>query len=112
MLRSVMEYSAFIFNIISNAAKNKIEAIQNNALRRIYKKDRRFGNINLLKLATEAPITERMQSLHEKYMHNAIDTDNPIIQKLIVEYKNYKGGREISVVTPLCSVTNIIDEHA
>ena len=108
MVRSTMEYSAFIFNILPINAKKKLEAIQNNALRRIYKKDRRFGNANLLELAEESTIEERMQTLHEKYMLSAIESENPLIS-LIHEYQNYKGGRTISVATPLFHASTTID---
>ena len=88
-----------------------MNAVQYNALRIIYGKDRQFGNKNLLKLANIETLKDRMKNLKTEYTIKAIEKKNPIITDLVNEYKEFShygmSRFELHTRTPLC---NIIDK--
>ena len=51
LVRSLIEYTGFRFNLFSDTSKASLQAIENSALRIIYHKKREFGNNRLLELA-------------------------------------------------------------
>ena len=90
--------------------KNTLNAIQYDALRVIYRKDRAYGNKKLLKLAQESNLDTRLNNLNEKYLCRAINTKNPLVTQAINEFKRFKNGRFLTVKTSLCNSV-VIDEH-
>ncbi len=62
LVRSLLEYSTFIYDTSSTSLTDTLNAIQFSALRIIYNKERKFGNNNLLKLAKIEPIKTRMKN--------------------------------------------------
>ena len=108
LVRSLLEYSAFIYDTLSNNMKDVLNAVQYNALRIIYDKDRRFGNKNLLKLANIETIKSRMNNLKLTYINSAIKNKNPIISELVDEYKNFyhygMNRHTLNTKTPLCNI--------
>ena len=108
LVRSLLEYSAFIYDTLSNNMKDVLNAVQYNALRIIYDKDRRFGNKNLLKLANIETIKSRMNNLKLTYINSAIKNKNPIISEVVDEYKNFyhygMNRHTLNTKTPLCNI--------
>ena len=109
LVRSILEYTAFIFNLLSDENKRKIEAIQNNVLRFIYWKKRQFGNKNLLELANEKNIETRLKELKENYILKGLLSQNPLISSTVEEYRAYSRSRELNTKTLLCDI-NWLDD--
>lgn len=103
-----MEYASFTFHMMVASTKKTVNAIHYTTLRTIYKKNREFGNANLLNTANDITMDERLSNLKENYFKKAIKYKNPLICQLIEEYKSFKGGRDISVPTAFCG---FIDEY-
>ena len=87
LVRPLLEYSSIIYSTLSNALKDILNAVQYNALRIIFEKDRKFGNKNLLMLAKVEPLKVRMRKLELEFIRKAIEHKNPIICDIINEYK-------------------------
>ena len=100
-----MEYASFTFHMAASTKKT-VNAIHYTTLRTIYKKNREFGNANLLNTANDITMDERLSNLKENYFKKAIK----YICQLIEEYKSFKGGRDISVPTAFCG-SKVIDEY-
>jgi hypothetical protein len=82
--------------------KSTVNAIHHTALRIIYNKDKEYGNANLLKIANDITMEERLSNLKENYLKKAIKHKNPLICQLIEEYNCFRGGHMISVPTVFC----------
>ena len=102
LIRSVMEYTAFIYPLISETDRASLDAIQNDALRIIWNMDKREGNIDLYERSREVKLATRLKNLQEKYISKALLSKNPIITKLRSEYLDFRGGRELAYKTVLC----------
>ena len=68
-------------NCLQSGAVTKLNTIQNNALRAIFKKKREFGNEPLRLLAKELTLIDRMRNLKKRYLLKCIESNNPIITK-------------------------------
>ena len=78
---------------MSETNKNRLEAIQNTALRVILKKPREYGNDNLLKLAGMSTVESRCDALNRRFLEKAEVTGNPIITELIDDYFDLKESQ-------------------
>lgn len=87
LIRSIIEYIGLNYYSLGNNQKSELEAIQNNALRTIFKKKREFGNKNLLKIAGVETIRSRMNKLNNIYLQKCQLRKNPIICDLMECYK-------------------------
>ena len=56
LVRSVMEYTAFIYRLISEIDRASLDAIQNDAFRIIWNMDKREGNIDLYERSKEVKL--------------------------------------------------------
>ena len=102
LIRSLIEYAGFQFNLLSKANKNRLEALENNALRIIYRKKREFGNDNLHKLAGLEPLETRLNRLNDKFLEKAESLANPLISSLIDEYiEQREQFNDFGAETPL-----------
>jgi hypothetical protein len=99
IVRSIMEYSSIIFDLIAEDERKTIDTIQNDALRIIFKKDRDFSNKKLLKLANEITIKARMSKLKNDYLCKALLKKNPLITKAFKEFKEFANGRNVQIKT-------------
>jgi hypothetical protein len=63
-----------------------LNAIQNNALRAIFKMKREFGNEPLRLLVKELKLVDRMRDLKKRYLSKCIDSSNPMLTNLIEEH--------------------------
>jgi hypothetical protein len=104
IVRSKIEYSFAIGDCLQAGALTRLNVIQNNALRAIFKKKKEFGNEPLRLLAEELKLEDRMRDLKKRYLAKCINFDNPIITNLIEEYNSYVNGRSIKIKTPLCGI--------
>jgi hypothetical protein len=107
LIRSVFEYSAILAPRLSTTLLSKLQVIQNNALRSILhihfnKETGKNTSIDELhRLATIPRVSERLTTLRTNYLVNAVETNNPIILRSILEYNAYAGGRNLSTPTLL-----------
>ena len=93
LVRSIIDYSIFIFNRISVKNKMKLQTLQNNALRIIYNKYQNH-NLNLNDQHAQAnleTLNERALVLKNRYLDNAVNNSNPIIKDLIEDYNEFKN---------------------
>jgi hypothetical protein len=104
LVRSLLEYTSFIYQMLNDDFKKKVDSIQSRALRIIYKKERQFGNVALHKLADEKALALRLRELKEKYLMKNLLTNNPIITTLKKEFKSLTGARELKHKTILCDI--------
>lgn len=86
--------------------KNKLQVIQNNCLRIIFKKNSYTRISDLHELAKIETIESRFKKLNSIYFRRGLISKNPIILELINEYINYSAARIIKKETPLCPVKN------
>jgi len=101
-----MDYSAILMPIISETFKNKLQVIQNNALRIILNKPK-IMKTKIVDLHSEVnleTLETRFLKLRRRYVQKAISNNNPVILELIEEFKNYKGGRVLTRKTLLCDL--------
>ena len=108
LIRSLIDYTFFIFSKISQANLNKLQAIQNNCLRIIYKKKTTF-NINTLHELAELDILKvRAEEMKKKILNEAEKNNNPLIHDLLEEYPNYISSKKnLNNVTILDNYINI-----
>ena len=96
------------FETIEKKHRNTINSIQYNALRIIFKKDRRFGNKNLLELAKAQTVSDRMNYLKTEFINKALMEKKPIITEIVNSYNSFsyqnKDNRFMNIKTPLCDV--------
>jgi len=107
LVRSIMEYASFIFDLMPPNNKASIEVIHNTALRVIFKKEKLvnnklISNQRFLNLANEKNMETRLRELKIKYLNKAISNNNPLIKPLHEEFLNFKGGRRLSIKTVFC----------
>ena len=91
LIRSLIDYSALMVTKISNGNMNKLQIVQNNALRTIYQKfwhgaGTEFSNDQLHQLAQIEPIEDRLRKLNSRYLEQAEESKNPLINTLKEEY--------------------------
>ena len=99
-----MEYSSFIAKIINRKLLNKLQIIQNGALRAIFGKKREFGNENLHRLANVIGVEERLVCLRERFLERAEAYENPMIIELIDDYREtFRRGAPPGKPTILCN---------
>jgi hypothetical protein len=91
LIRSVIEYSAFLLPILTKKLLSIITVVQNNALRiMLHKKKADKVSINDLHiLAQMEPLEDRLHKLRNQYFLKATFQDNPLIVELIEDYFNY-----------------------
>lgn len=109
LVRSIIDYSSPIYNQINNDLKEHIAVVQNSAIRSIFKKDYLTSREILNKIGEEnklCTIENRMYNLSKSYFMKAIEVNNPLIIKIIREFKNGFSIREIKRPTPLCLIWN------
>lgn len=111
LIGSIIDYASSIYSKISDQMDEHISVVQNSAIRYILRKKKETSRVKLNELACKynlKTIKDRATELNVKYFLNAINFNNPLIIKLISEYKTGFTAREISRKTPLCLVRNKI----
>ena len=105
LTRSLIDYCAFLFSVMSKKAQETLQVVQNNALRvalkmgfnRNSKKNTRITTLH--DSANIITVEERCNNLREKYILNSVADCNPLICDLINEYKAFVGGRILTTAT-------------
>ena len=94
LIRSLIDYTFFIFSKMSHANLSKLQAIQNNCLRIIYKKKTNFNINTLHEWGDLDTLKNRAEEMKKKYLNEAEKNNNPLIHDLIEEYPNYTTNKK------------------
>ena len=90
LVRSIIEYSSFFINTISSSYRKTLEAVQNNALRIIFRTTWEATSTSESQKAQVQTIEERLKNLNEKYFVEALLSSNPLIETLFEDYLSFK----------------------
>jgi hypothetical protein len=107
LIRSVLEYSAILFPIMSQSAFNKLNTIQNKAIKIINRKSI-YSSSLLIKTSIEN-LEERFNNLNVRYFIKATQNDNEIIKELLNDYKQFSLNRIIKQDTILCKYKTFME---
>ena len=94
LVRSIIEYSSIFITSISKSFIKKLESIQNESLRIIFRKSFYHDKISAEELRTLAKVPTiecRLIELKERYLKNAIYNENPLITQLVTEYHDFRN---------------------
>ena len=112
LVGSIFDYSHFCANNISKFWLNRMQSIQNSAIRSIFKlpydtpSNTLYTTAKTLKLDT---VESRLFSLNRNYISRSIDNSNPLIVQLIDEYRRGFSARLVNNPTPLCASNTLLE---
>ena len=98
LIRSVIDYSLFLYPILSAQNQTYLQTTQNNCLRIIYRihydPDNLVSNTTLHKNANLETIAERACFINSRYKFQCLLNNNPIIVDLINDFEEFKNTFE------------------
>ena len=112
LVRSLIEYSSILFDITNKTSTKRLQVIQNDALRTIFKLKKEDGNQRLYEISQIEKIDERMRKLNDRYFKKAILYENELIVKLISEYEDFYLWNRLKKDTILCFYRDTICNQA
>ena len=86
LIGSIIEYSSFISSLISTTKEKTIQAIQNKAMRAIFKKPYSEKTENLCKVSGLPLVKDRLSELNHRYFEKAISNKNALIVPQIEQF--------------------------
>jgi hypothetical protein len=96
---------------ISKKNYKKLQAIQNSALRSIFKIPY-MTNSNTIEIISGVPrIKDRFKDLNEKYVNQIHTNENPIIKPLCEEFLVYEKSRNFRYKTFLCDHKDLLTKY-
>ena len=101
LVRSIFDYSSFIFPTLTGKSKRKLQFIQDSALRIIYKKNFEFDTTVLHEMAEIETLEERATKLLTTYFDKANINNNQLIENLIEGYDHYNNNYKNENVTTI-----------
>jgi hypothetical protein len=105
LIRSILEYFAIISPIVSTSNFDKLNIIQNKAIKIINRKSI-FSSLSDIDTGIIS-LTERFNKLNVKYFENALLNNNELIRELWSDYNFYTTNRAISRPTILCKYKDL-----
>jgi hypothetical protein len=112
LIRSIIDYSSTIFDILCETRKRELRSIQYHALRIAYNKPLMFSHSELLQLANAKTIDERSKETNEKYFEKSFIFNNELTSDTSINYLNiYPDSREPKIKTILCNYRGIIRHY-
>ena len=91
---------------------SRLEAVQNIAIRSIFRLPYDNPSEDGLRRANRISIYDRLLLLGHNYIEKCIVNSNPVITEMIGEYKRYSGSRILNNCTPLCSSDDLVWSRA
>ena len=101
LVRSIFDYSSFIYPTLTGKSKRKLQFIQDSALRIIYKKNFEFDTTVLHEMAEIETLEERATKLLTTYFDKANINNNQLIENLIEGYDHYNNNYKNENVTTI-----------
>ena len=101
LIRSILEYSAILYPVVSNTSFKRLNIIQNKSIKIINRKSI-YCSSNELITEIEA-LNERFDHLNKKYLINSIKRENELICELWNDFKGIISNRQQNQKTILCS---------
>ena len=92
LIRSVLDYACITSTACCKKVRDQFEVIQNNALRIIYKKSL-LDQERVQELRDKAgleTIAKRHEILLERYYESVLISNNPLVNQIFLEYKEFK----------------------
>ena len=91
VIRSLLDYSLFLYPILSIKNKNSLQIVQNKALRIILGKtlDDKISSNQLHETLGIEKIAERAHQLKDKYTTENCITGNPLFNEILLDYYNF-----------------------
>jgi len=103
LIRSVFDYSFFLANSLSNLNLNKLQVIQNCALRSIYKVWFRGGVSDILHVKANIPrVIDRMYLLGNNFLKRCKFSSNALVYPLVNEFKTFIDSSSDNLVVYKC----------
>lgn len=116
LIGSILDYNFPCLNSFSESGLQKLQVIQNTAVRCILKLPLRTSSESLFYEAENklniSKIDHRLSNLLENYLRNALDYSVPLTKRLVSEYQRGFDSRFITNPTPLCSCYLIIQKFS
>ena len=102
MVRSLFDYSLFIYPLLSRKHKRSLQSIQDCALRIIYKKKYDYDTTSLHSLADLDSFDSRSKKLISNYFSSVSANLNPLIDDLLIDFEkfqlNYKNENILTLL--------------
>ncbi len=116
LVRSIIDYSIYLYDILSDTNKLSIQRIQNKALRIInnIKFDDHISTRQLHEIGQIETIEERARYINEKYLTDNIKNNNPLINKLIDEYdlfNEFTNNKKHATLLDNWMISNVVVEE-
>ena len=114
LISSIIDYSFFIIFSISENNLSNLQVIQNNTIRSIFHLSYDTPRSILNERRAALPLDEipaRLDHLNESFVKKSLNHHNPIITKLVKEYKRGFNSRFCERPTPLCACSAILDRY-
>ena len=104
LIGTVIDYSSFLLPRLSAELEKSLQAVQNNAMRRIFHLSLREHTTTerLCELSGLCLVKERMADLNANYFGKAFATGNELIRGMLVDYEEVFGDSTLALKTPLC----------
>lgn len=112
LIRSIIDYIAIIFPIISETCKQKIRAIQYHALRTASRKPIKISHKSLIEECKVETIDNRADNLNKRYFENCFIYNNELVMEIVEQYlRAYPISRSAKFKTILCNYRETIQEY-
>jgi hypothetical protein len=106
LVSSIIDYSFVCLHLISETDLSRLQAIQNTAIRAIFKLPYDCPRSILCGYEAElgiSQISDRLDDLNERFLRNCLANSNALVARLLEEYKRGFEARYTNRVTPLCT---------
>ena len=109
LIGSVIDHSACMCSQLSDSLIKSVQAIQNGAMRSIFKMKYDAHTEDLCTISNLQRVEERMLDLNQAYIENAITSNNDLFRDLAVNYQRSFGeSRTITKKTLLCDFSHFL----
>ncbi|RNA24189.1 hypothetical protein BpHYR1_047922 [Brachionus plicatilis] len=116
LIGSILDYNFPCLNSFSESGLQKLQVIENTAVRCILKLPLRTSSESLFYEAENklniSKIDHRLNNLLENYLRNGLDYSVSLTKRLVSEYQRGFDSRFITNPTPLCSCYLIIQKFS
>ncbi len=103
LVRSVLDYSSLIVPVISKTNLKKLQSVQNCAIKIIYKLNYRESTQANHQVSGIKMFKDRAMELNGNYVSESMKNQNPLVEDLVKEYKNFSKSRKLKFKTILCN---------